>query len=479
MEAKRGLRHGDPISPILFVIVMKYLHRKMQMLGKIPNYNYHSMCEKASIIDVSFADDLLVFTRGDMKSVELAMNMFAEFSKATSLKVNPNKCQVYFGGLDDSMKEEIRRVTGFKEGKLPFQYLGISLTSKRMNTHHYMCLIENIVSRIKHWSVNFLSYAGRLQLIRSVLFAKTKYWLSCLPLPKSIMKKLNCYLCTFLWTSQGDMKRKSPVAWKTVCAPKNRGGLNMISIEKWNQAQLIKQLWNLSQKSDNLWVKWVHTYYIKKDIAMTVGIKTGCSWILKAILSPRQIVQNMNCWHIVQQKIKVREIYNEMVELQPKFTWRTLFMNNLARLRACFVVWMACHVKLATKERLCRMGLINNDECVFCSQKETLNHLLFTCLGIKPIWNQVLSWIQIRHDPGEWKDGLKWVIQTSKGKGWKTHVLKIAFIETTYACWKYRNERCFNSTEHNRNIVQDIIDVIVYRCWGYPKIKKHISHLIV
>lgn len=91
----------------------------------------------------------------------------------------------------------------------------------------------------------------------------------------------------------------------------------------------------------------------------------------------------------------------------------------------------------------------------------------------------MLSWIHIRHDPGEWKDELKWVIQASNGKGWKARVLKIAFTETTYACQKYRNKRCFNLMVHNRKKVQDIIDVIVYRCWGYPKIKEHIAHIMV
>lgn len=120
---------------------MKYLHRKMQLLGKIPNYNYHSKCEKAQIIDLSFIDDLLIFTRRVKKSVELAVMMFEDFSKATGLRVNPNKCQVYFGGLDNCVKDEIKEVSGFKEGMTPFRYLGIPITSKKLKAQQYMCLV--------------------------------------------------------------------------------------------------------------------------------------------------------------------------------------------------------------------------------------------------------------------------------------------------------------------------------------------------
>lgn len=91
-----------------------------------------------------------------------------------------------------------------------------------------------------------------------------------------------CHL--FLWSGIGDISRKSPISWKKVCNSKNQDGLNIITIEHWNKSNLIKLLWNLSGKCDNLWIKWIHYYYIKGRDLMKVSMKNNWSWIIKDIL---------------------------------------------------------------------------------------------------------------------------------------------------------------------------------------------------
>lgn len=144
------------------------------------NFNYHAKCEKLGLTNVCFVDDLLIFSRGDKGSVEIMMNAFGKFFKSIELKVIPAKCCIYFGGVDQRIKENIKHVTAFKEGVLPFRYLEVSMTSKKLTIHNYMSLIDMIVGRITHWSYRLLSYVSMVQLLKSVTFTIMNYWMQCL-----------------------------------------------------------------------------------------------------------------------------------------------------------------------------------------------------------------------------------------------------------------------------------------------------------
>lgn len=150
LRDKRGLRQGDPISPLLFVLVMEYLYRLLQGLKSIPDFNFHARCEKLSIVNLSFADDLLLFSRGDVMSVKLVMELFSKFSRSTGLRVNPAKCQAYFGVVASEEKRNIQNITSFSERSLPFRYLGVPMTSKKLSVIHCQPLIDRIVDRIRH-----------------------------------------------------------------------------------------------------------------------------------------------------------------------------------------------------------------------------------------------------------------------------------------------------------------------------------------
>lgn len=211
-EAKKGIRQGDPISPYLFIICMEYLHRVLMGLHGVKQFKYHPRCKKLKLIHLCFADDLLLFAKGDAGSVQKLMEAIDKFSAASGLKANQLKSCIYFGGVPTEVKQEILRVTEMCERQLLFKYLGVPLSTQKLTSMQCQPLVQKITQKINGWATKFLSYAGRVQLIKSVLFGIQMYWSQLFVLPQKILKLVQTACRTFLWTGKSEASRRALVA---------------------------------------------------------------------------------------------------------------------------------------------------------------------------------------------------------------------------------------------------------------------------
>lgn len=64
-------------------------------------------------------------------------------------------------------------------------------------------------------------------------------------------------------------------------------------------ATIAKLLWNIHAKSDKLWVKWIHMYFIKGASIMDFQPGNSCSWIVKNIFKHREDIINSRSWAVV------------------------------------------------------------------------------------------------------------------------------------------------------------------------------------
>lgn len=186
--------------------------------------------KKLNVTHLCFAEDLLMFTRGDVVSVLKLKEKFDMFSEALGLKANMTKSQVYFGGVKTNIQTDILLALGYEKGELPFKYLGVPLSIKRLTAQQCKPLVEKITARITSWMAKSLTYDGRLQLIKSVLFGVQAYWSQLFLLLKKVIKLIEAICRSYLWSGEANITKKTLVAWDKVCLPKSAGGLNILNL---------------------------------------------------------------------------------------------------------------------------------------------------------------------------------------------------------------------------------------------------------
>ncbi|XP_074305567.1 uncharacterized protein LOC141640785 [Silene latifolia] len=98
-KGKRGLRQGDPISPLFFNLCMDYLTRMINYATDKWPFQYHPLCEATKLNHLMFADDLLLFYKGNIHSIMLLIKAFSSFSSASGLTMNTSKSEAYYNGV--------------------------------------------------------------------------------------------------------------------------------------------------------------------------------------------------------------------------------------------------------------------------------------------------------------------------------------------------------------------------------------------
>ncbi|GKA13646.1 RNA-directed DNA polymerase, eukaryota, reverse transcriptase zinc-binding domain protein [Tanacetum coccineum] len=162
-KGMRGMRQGDPLSPYLFTLVMEVfllmVKRKIEEDGA---FKYHWRCDRLKLTHLSFADDLMVFSKADVHSVMILSKALKGFSGVLGMVPNLDKSLVFFGNVLEFLKSEILHV-------LPFAFGILLVSSLQVYWASTFILPKDVNAEIEQLMCGFLwSHAGFVTLWREV-----------------------------------------------------------------------------------------------------------------------------------------------------------------------------------------------------------------------------------------------------------------------------------------------------------------------
>ncbi|XP_050217747.1 uncharacterized protein LOC126668601 [Mercurialis annua] len=197
---EKGVRQGDPLSPMLFVIAaegFKAIIEKAKHEGLLEGIRIDGYHESISLLQ--FADDTLMFLPYDLDKVRNLLRILRCFEIVSGLRINFNKSSVIGLNLVEEEVLAAADILNCKVESLPITYLGLPLSRKNLALNQYAPLVQNFQNHLAQWKGNLLSPAGRLVLIKSVLSSLPVYSMCCYDIPVHVIKALESSMRNFLW----------------------------------------------------------------------------------------------------------------------------------------------------------------------------------------------------------------------------------------------------------------------------------------
>ena len=479
-DIQRGVKQGDPLSPILFSFAIELLGRA----ANDPKLNSEmATINELKMTHLMYADDSILISKSDT-GAKIWLEKLKHLDKATGLNINVDKTFTINTEIDTLKKLENDN----------FRYLGFNFNKNGLIDDFNELNVE-VANNIMKRAPMFMNIFLRTSILKSYHLAKL--WFKGFILGKNhdIMDKA---IKIFLWKTKKNIRVKVS---KVRCSrPINLGGLgiwdmplrykalklnlasriihndemktNKITKNDWNDIKKLKKLSPFianifdELKKSNLDLYLKNKYVEVKEIQ---NLLYDCKGLNTLMITPKQRQQ------IEKKNVNIQIIYKNI--------------KNIANLNLRNFVWNCIQGALPFDHK---------EKCDLCNVPETHNHILFKCKKNIRIQKQAQNFLDLVRKNKKIKYHIHWNEESMWNSLSSTKYKKYREIQliAAYAAWLQRtkNEDSFLNIlknhlreEHelykSRNKETEFLerwnfDEIMYNFKGFNTLNRNTKRLI-
>ena len=249
----KGVKQGDALSCILFIMCMEPLIRNIKT-----NVNIESISSTKLNINLpkvyGYADDVNALVRTNLTSIQNLFSEYEKFTESSGLLLNADKTEIL------RFKKGNRVETEFNVSYRGNNYLLKSQPEIKVNGILFLQdpktreernvekIIGAMTKHLEKWSRKYLTVMGKILILKTYAVSQAIFLMQSMLLNENSLKKINQLMFKFLW-NKNFFNAKAPdrIKRSIMLTPVQLGGFGMMNIDLMNKSLNLKAIGRMVQ----------------------------------------------------------------------------------------------------------------------------------------------------------------------------------------------------------------------------------------
>ncbi|KAI5422121.1 hypothetical protein KIW84_045539 [Lathyrus oleraceus] len=147
--------------------------------------------------------------QNDRGTIDSLINLFSKYAPSSGQIVNTQKSFIFAGSINDAKLHHITNQLGLNIGHLPFSYLYVHIFKGKPKARYIRLILEKVKAKLSKWKGSLLSFAGKIQMVKSSIAFMLGHSFTFNSWPKSLIKNIEKSIKNLIWS--GDIKKSKLV----------------------------------------------------------------------------------------------------------------------------------------------------------------------------------------------------------------------------------------------------------------------------